>query len=183
MHNIKLITGILIVCICMHSCKKNNDAPITVSEYFPLTVGNFWKLEHTEKLEVTGTKTLNNKLYFVLKWYSDTTCYRVENDKIFVIDHSSNESVKFNLAANVNSTWNYDSYEVTLVSKTDSINIHEHKYYNCYHFYFNAPGVVDEEHSIWLAPGIGLIQESCGECMYPIRKLDTAKIGGQLKIY
>jgi hypothetical protein len=39
--------------------------------------------------------------------------------------------------------------------------------------------MVDEEHSIWLAPGIGFIQERCGECLHQIRKLDKARIGGQ----
>jgi hypothetical protein len=37
--------------------------------------------------------------------------------------------------------------------------------------------MVDDEHSIWLAPGIGFIQEVCGECQYPLRKLDKARIG------
>jgi hypothetical protein len=32
---------------------------------------------------------------------------------------------------------------------------------------------------LFIAATIGFIQEMCGECIYPIRKLEMANIGGQ----
>ena len=96
-----------------------------------------------------------------------------------MIESTENASIKFNFSANVNETWNYNSYDAKLVSKTDTIIINDKKIYNCFQFYYDVPIMVDEEYSIWLAPGIGFIQEQCGECLHQIRKLDNAKIGSQ----
>jgi hypothetical protein len=179
MKTLTILIAIVIISSLLQSCKKESGKIILTDDYLPLEVGNYWQLDYTDKEEIIGTKIINNKTYFILVSLNDTTYLRKENDKIFAIENMADESIKFDLSANVHDTWKYDLYNVTLVSKTDSITINNYKIYNCYQFYFDVPIMVDEEHSIWLAPGIGFIQESCGECLHQIRKLDKARIGGQ----
>ena len=98
----------------------------------------------------------------MLQILDDTAYYRIEDDNVFVIEHTDDAAIKFDLSAETNMTWMYNSYRVSLISKNDTININNHKITNCYHFYFDVPVMVDEEHCIWLAPEIGFIQEQCG---------------------
>jgi hypothetical protein len=167
------------ISIFIQSCKKEPAKIILTDDYLPLEVGNFWQLENTEKEEIIGTKIINNKTYFILAYQSDTTYYSSENNKIYVIENNKGKSLKFDLTARVHDTWKFNLYNVTLSSRTDSVIINNHKIYNCLRFYFDIPVYVDDEYSIWLAPGIGFIQEMCGECIYPLRKLNVAKIGDQ----
>jgi hypothetical protein len=179
MKSLIFIATVVGLSIFLQSCKKAPNNFLLTDDYLPLEVGNYWQLDFTEKEEIIGTKTINGKDYFMLKYQNDTTYYREDNNKIFTKENETDEAIKFDFLAKVHDTWKYGLYNVTLVSKTDSIIINNQKVYNCYHFYFDVPVMVDEEHSIWLAPGIGFIQEECGECLHQIRKLDKAKIGGQ----
>jgi hypothetical protein len=178
MKTLRIMVVLLNVTICLLSCDKKEEKATFTNVYLPLETGNYWQFDNTDKKEIIGTKIINGKTFYSLKYLSDTTYYRIENDKVFVIEHTGSAAVKFNLSANVNETWNFNSYIVKMVSKTDTITINNQKIINCCHFYFNIPVAVDDEHSIWLAPGIGFIQERCGECMYPVSKLNKARIGG-----
>lgn len=178
MRVLKLFIAVVSISISLQSCEKDEKAITLSSDYLPLEIGNYWQLDHSEKKEVVSKTILDGKDYYLLRYLNDTSYYRVENNKVYVIEHTDKESLKFNLSARVNATWNYHSQTVKLVSKTDTIVINNKKIANCYHFYFDNPIWVDDEHSIWLAPGIGFIQEQCGECPYPFRKLDKAKISG-----
>lgn len=173
----------VIACIIATSCNKKDDNVSLTNAYLPLETGNYWQLDYLDKTEVVGTKNMNNKVYYLLQYQNDTSYYRIENNKVYVIGNESNEAVKFNLSAKVNDTWNFYSYTVKLVSKTDTVTINNTKIKNCYQFYFDIPGMVDDEHSIWLAPGIGFVQQQCGECLHFIQKLDKAKIGNQVIDY
>ena len=183
MKTLRLFIVLICISIYLLSCDKEDKKVIVTNDYLPLEIGNYWKLEYTDKTEVVGIKEINDKSYYALIFRSDTSYYRIESDKIYVIeilDNESTESVKYDLTAEVNETWNFHVVTVTLISKTDSITINDTEITNCYQFYFDIPDMIDEEHSIWLAPGIGLIQEQCfGECLYLFNKLDKARIGGQ----
>ena len=158
---IKKLYFILAACsFASISCDKNEDIPLA-KDYLPLDAGNYWQLDYSSKTEV------------------DTSYYRIEDNKIIVKEGGRDEAVKFNLSAKVNDRWNYNSSKVVLSSKTDTIRIGNALITNCYNFYFDIPEFIDDEHSIWLAPGIGFIQEMCGECMHHVRKLDKARIGTQ----
>ena len=180
MRTIRLPIVLAYFSIYLLSCNKEDEKVTLTNDYLPLETGNYWQLDYTGKEEIVGTKLINNNTYYLLQFQNDTMYYRIENDKILVIEHVENESVKFDLTANVNDTWNYNSYLVKLTSKTDTITINNQKILNCYQFYFDVPVMADEEHSIWLAPGIGFIQEQCGECLHQIRKLAVARIDGQI---
>lgn len=174
-----LLITLSVITIFFQSCKKEPAKIILTDDYMPLEVGNFWQFDNSVKEEIIGTKIINNKTYFILAYQNDTAYYRSENNKIYVIENNMSESLKFDLTARVNDTWKYNSYNVTLSSRSDSVTINSHKIYNCLRFYFDIPVYVDDEYSIWLAPGIGFIQQVCGECIYPLRQLNAAKIGDQ----
>lgn len=108
---------------------------------------------------------------------------RNENNKIWVQEFDDPPGIKFDLNAKVNDTWKYNKWNVTLVSKTDTVILHNTFIADCYQFYLDIPVMVDDEHSIWLAPGIGFVQEICPEWAYPVLKLEKAKTGGKELIF
>jgi hypothetical protein len=178
MRTIKLFFAVVSAAVCLQSCSKDEKTTAPSADYLPLSIGNYWQMDYSEKKEVLNTRVIDNKTYYALRYLDDTTYYRVENNKIYAIEHTDKESLKFDLTAKVNGTWKYNAWTVKLVSKTDTLVINDKKIPDCYQFFFDYPEMVDDEHSIWLAPGIGFIKEQCGECLYPVRKLDKAKING-----
>ena len=162
------------------ACAKDESASVPMAgDYLPMQSGNYWEIEHTPKITITGTKVIDDKTYFEFIQTPDTTYYRNEDGKIYARHLTENESVKFDLTAKVKDTWTYntgDEWIVKMVSKTDTLLINHTKVPNCYHFFFDIPGAVDEEHSIWLAPGIGFIKLDCGFCPYPFLNLEKANI-------
>ena len=180
MKTLRLFIVLISVSIFLHSCDKEDEKVTLTDDYLPLEVGNYWQLDNLNKKEIVGTKLIDNKTYYLLTILNDTMYYRIENDQVFVIEQTEPPSIKFDLSAEVNDTWNFNPCIVKLISKTDTIIINNHKIINCYQFYFDIPDMIDEEHSTWLAPGIGFIQEQCfGECLHQFYKLDKARIGGQ----
>lgn len=182
MKTLKFVAVLAGFSLCLNACHKDEieDKELVLSdEYLPLQVGNYWQMENQGKQEITGTKEINNKMYYQLEGSSDTLYYRIDNDKVYVLNHEGQEGVKFDLSAELNETWTYNLYTVQLISKTDTVSINNKQIKNCYQFYFDIPIMADDEHAIWLAPGIGFIQTQCGECLNPILKLEMASIDGQ----
>jgi len=159
------------------SCTKEEASNVPVSgDYLPMQVQNNWEIEHTEKMTITGTKVFDNKTYFEFIQGTDTNYYRNENNKIYCRRSTEAESVKFDLTAGVDKSWQFGSWTVSLVSKTDTVLVNHTKIPNCYQFFFDIPMAADDEHSIWLAPGIGFIRIDCGFCPYPFLNLIKANI-------
>jgi hypothetical protein len=173
----------LIISFLAVSCMKEDSAFIPLTgDYLPMQINNYWDIEHSSRITITGTRVIENKTYFEFVQDSDTTYYRNENNKIFCRRLTHPESVLFDLTAHVDETWKYQpwnetmAWNITLVSTSDTVLINHTKIPNCYHFYFDIPGAADEEHGIWLAPGIGFIKKDCGFCPYPFLNLIKAKI-------
>jgi hypothetical protein len=176
---LRIFTQLLVVAILFMavSCKKDENTLVPdTGEYLPLQIDNYWLIDHYDQIDITGTQVLDNKTYFVLVQGTDTNYYRNVNNKIYVRRSDVSESVKFDLTADVNESWQFQGWIVTMASKTDTITINNTKIPNCYHFFFDIPMVVDDEHSIYLAPGIGFINMTCGFCPYPALKLVKANI-------
>lgn len=178
----KLCGFCMIICLVMSACKADNVSLEGLSNsYLPLATGNYWKLENMDKRTVTETRVFDQKTYYAITTPYDTSYVRNENDKIVEYDKGK-ISVRFDLTAGVNTTWQYRDYKVTLTSKTESIKIGRQNIKNCYRFYFDMPAMADEEYAIWLAPGIGFIQYEClGFCGGG--KMKLKEMGIDTKIY
>jgi hypothetical protein len=170
--------------IMLSACKKDSESTKLGSDYFPLSVGNNWQLEHCTLREVKGKATLEGKEYYSMIIGNDTTYYRESDNIVWVKNPATGESPYFKLSANVHDTWKFPSnaietaWNISLESKTDTITINGHMITNCYRFYFDIPLMVDEEHYVCLAPGLGYIEENCGFCAYPKLQLQHARIDG-----
>ncbi|RYU94698.1 hypothetical protein [Emticicia agri] len=148
--------------------------------YLPLAVGNYWKIDGVNTRTITETKVFDQKTYYAITSSYDTSYVRNENDKIIEY-YKGKTSVRFDLTAAVNATWQYRDYTVKLISKTESITIGGQTIQNCYRFYMDIPAMADDEHAIWLAPGIGFIQQECyGECIGGKNKLKEVKLDGKV---
>jgi hypothetical protein len=165
--------AILIIAL---SCSKEPNNVTSGCDYFPLQVQNSWEFEHSSKTTVTATRLLDGKNYYEFVTGTDTAYYRKENNKVYTRSTHENEALIFDLNARENQSWQYNSWRVTMSSKNDTIVINHAKIPNCYRFFFDIPGAVDDEHLVWLAPGIGFIRKSCGFCPYPIDNLSKARI-------
>ncbi len=57
---------VLTICLLfsMISCQKSGLSPKESEAYFPLQVGNYWKVNDTDYLEITGTKVIGGAKYF-----------------------------------------------------------------------------------------------------------------------
>lgn len=174
-----ILSGIAILLIV--SCKKDEKTTIPLSgDYLPMQVNNSWQFQNSQQITIAGTKIIDSKTYFIFVQGSDTSFYRNVANKIYVRKSSGSESVKFDLTANTGGKWEFQNgsttWLVTLSSKTDTITISNTRIPNCYRFFFDIPMAIDDEHDIFLAPGIGFIKMTCGECLYPSIYLDKANI-------
>ncbi|MBA4851939.1 hypothetical protein [Emticicia sp. BO119] len=171
----------IITCLVLNACK---DKVVPLGEltnaYLPLAVGNYWNLDTFGLREITETKVFDGKAYYAIMQSHDTSYVRNEGDKIIEY-YQGKTSVIFDLNADVNDTWQYRDYTVKLTSKTETIKIGGQEIKNCYRFYFDIPPMADDEHAIWLASGIGFIQQECyGACIGGKNKLKEMKLDGKV---
>lgn len=187
-----VLTGLLILASC---AKEKADLEpnflIDGKDYFPLQIGNYWKLSY-EIIKTTRTldieETVQETNYFRIISGRDTIYYRKTADgKIYEKSKISNEIIKFDLNAEVGHTWTYidyytDIWNATLMSKNDTIIVGTHTFTNCYKYGYDIPQSADEEHIIWLAPDLGIIQEHWYGG-FGTQKLTSVKINGVVTVF
>lgn len=169
------------------SCEKDNNERINLdSEYFPLQISNEWNFELAGKDRIVDITDLNGIKYYKFVNDSGTTSYyRKLEDRIYFKSslEESKEEIMFDLAADIDETWAFGPGYVTLNDRNATINIGATQIDSCLQFSFHNKDLIDYGSTIWLAPGIGLIQRTCQECFgssFETLKLETALINGQL---
>jgi hypothetical protein len=177
-------TALLALTSC-ESSESDNTNILNGEDYFPLHVGNYWKLSGMPERLVDITETIDNTTYYRIVSSWDTTYYRkTDAGKIFERTKTTGEILKFDLAADAGQTWTYESnnpkytWRATLLSKNETVELGQTTYKNCYRFYFDIPQMADDEHVIWLAPGIGFIEEYYSGGTAGRKALTKAKIDG-----
>ncbi|MGZ2371389.1 hypothetical protein ACXR6G_16540 [Ancylomarina sp. YFZ004] len=197
--NVHLMKNLLIFCLLLFafmSCDQDNEVSqkneidyAPVLNYFPLNIGNEWEFELRGKREVVQIQSLNGQAYFeMLNDYETSRFYRVKNDKVYVISQAltNKEEMIFDLAAEVNTSWNYGPGKVTLADREASVSIGDIVIDNCLMFNFHNDNLIDYGGTVWLAPGIGFIQETCQECFgeaYALMQLKSVVINGKKEAY
>jgi hypothetical protein len=164
----KKLSASFLVILALISCQKEPLTKIELnSDYFPLKVGNYWNYELDGKYLVKDSMQIDGKEYFeIINDYGTSSFYAIRDNKIYVKDLSinSNEEMKFDLTAQTNDTWTYGPGSVTLANRNATITLGNLQVDSCLQFNFYNNNLIDYGSSIWLAPGIGLIQRTCQEC-------------------
>lgn len=173
--------------LTMISCEKDDNLRIKLDkDYFPLQVGNQWNFVLAGKDSIVDITTIDgNDYYEFANDYGTTSYYRKKDGRIYVKSPSfeNKEEMKFDLAANVNATWKYGSGYVTLINRNATITIGDTQLDSCLQFNFHNKNLMDYGSTVWLAPGIGLIQQTCQECFgstFETLRLEKAMIDNQL---
>jgi hypothetical protein len=182
----KKLSALFLIIVALLSCQKDHLTKIEISsDYFPLKVGNYWNYELAGKYLVKDSQLVDGKEYFeIINDYGTSSFYVVRDNKIYVRDLSINskEEMKFDLTAGTNDTWTYGPGSVTLVNRNATITIGNLQVDSCLQFDFYNKNLIDYGSSIWLAPGIGLIQRTCQECFgsaFEIIKLNKVYINNK----
>jgi hypothetical protein len=184
MRKLLLINLVITVLI---SCKKEDNQRINLDkDYFPLQIGNLWNFELAGKDSIIALANVKGIDYYEFVNDYGTTYYcRKQDNRIYIKSFwtDSKEEMKFDLAANIGETWAFGAGYVTLVSRNATVTIGDTQIDSCLQFNFHNKDLIDYGSSIWLAPGIGFIQQTCQECFgsaFETIKLETAKINEQL---
>jgi len=183
----KKLLVISLIITTLVSCEKDDNQRINLKEnYFPLKIGNQWNFEIAGKDSIIDITKVNGIDYYEFVNDNGTTSYyRKQDNRIYVKSSSteSKEEMKFDLAANIDNTWAFGAGYVTLVSRSATIRIGDTQIDSCLQFNFHNKDLIDYGFSIWLAPGIGFIQQTCQECFgsaFETLKLEKAMINEQL---
>ncbi len=183
----KKLLVISLVITAMLSCEKDDNHRMNVDrDYFPLQIGNQWNFELAGKDSIIDITKINGVEYFeFVNDFGTTSYYRKQDDRIYVksLSKENMEEMKFDLAANIDETWKYGPGYVTLISRNATISIGDVLIDSCLQFNFLNNDLIDYGSTIWLAPGIGIIQRTCQECFgssFETLKLETARINNQL---
>ena len=176
-----LILSVLILI----SCQDDNEVDdfnylvaryslLNSSDYFPLQLGNYWEIDGRNVKSIDGEENLSGTNYYRMifdeKYGGKDAVYfrKTPDGKIYEKTRSGDEQLKFDLNAEVGSTWtfqlfgsDYPPHDVTLESKSDTVILHNYVFTDCYRFRFDILPMADDELTVYLAPGIGVLKESC----------------------
>ena len=176
--------------ILLISCSK--EASETNIDYFPLDIGNEWDYIKGNEVRTDAIVTLDNKEYYRFisstPDFKDTTYYRNEGNKIYETKDGSHEYLMFDLDPKEDETWELSfipnpqyKYIATLRNRIAVIETENFTFENCLEFFYDIPRWADDEFSIFLAKGIGLVHSRAG--ITPEPGLKRMVINGVETIY
>jgi hypothetical protein len=162
-----IILTLLIVFVA--SCNNNKSDitnPYEIDEslgYFPLKVENSWyyksEQSYEEKVKITSQYELNNNQYHIMSTlgehsYPDTV--RFENNIVWKI-FGDTEIVWFDFNLVDGEQYQYKTYNVR-VETGIIVQTYYGEFTNCIGFYFDVPGIADEEVGYVFAKGVGVVR-------------------------
>jgi len=175
-------SSVLVVLFCALSTRLTAQG-LDTTDYFPLRVGNTYTYYQSLPCPpdtvtsrygpwggnlVRDTTLINGRKYFItvvagFTVGSDTV--RVDSVGNMIVRRSGIEQVFYKFNAAVGDTWEYRveiggreyTYKVILQSRSDTVRVHTGTFANCLRFFFDVPGMIDEEFTNWLAPNVGLV--------------------------
>ena len=150
---------------------STHSSPNKDSSYFPLAINNEWNFSSNlfpRSERITDTLRINGKLYYGLstEGMEPYVLLRELDNKVFILDLSdSTEDMLYDFNAEVGENWSLSEkyvcsfgLDVTLVSKSDTVETPSGTFYNCFHFSHNPncadAGITDT----WFAKGVGKVR-------------------------
>ena len=171
------------ILITSNSCKKDNDERLLKlpvgQNIYPLEVGNYWEYGNTRD-QVDSIVNSNGFDYFMVvtfplnieksngRYFVDTAYYRNEGNKtlykhrlidedILLFDFSMAKGDEILIPYNFEPERN-DSEKIFLSEKYDTVRLNTTIVDSCYRFYYDVIQWVDEEHTIWVRPYLGIVK-------------------------
>lgn len=175
---------IILAAVIFCGCENDNDPQATEPDpsYFPLKVGNYWEyvpvLQNPDLLsievQIPSTATIGDYEYYLMvtkynytgfTQVGDSSYYRVDS-KGYVFErttHGSEEANRFRLAAADGETWTIYTPPlkdyVATTTDISTLNLNDIEIENCKSYYFDFPPMIDDEHTLILAPGLGIVKK------------------------
>ena len=169
--NDKLIFMILLFLCIVSGCNSPNDSNIDTEEFYPMKIGNHWEYMavNTSRMEeIFDTLRIDGKLFYGFTNESKQSEYwmRETNNMIYYLNLTdSTEFLLYDFTASIGDSWELPSgYEcsygrgVTLISKTDTIDAPNGRYYNCYHFIYKKVCRDAGMEDAWFVRGVGKVK-------------------------
>ena len=151
---------------------------LDTTDYFPLRVGNTYTYYQSlpcppdtvqQRIgpwtvhRIIDTTFIGGKKYFLSEGSGDMV--RVDSALNVIVWRSGVEQVYYRLNAGVGESWSYTEtagdqeyvYNVTMQSRTDTVRVHAGAFTRCLRIYFDIPGSIDDEYTVWLAPNVGTV--------------------------
>lgn len=135
------------------------------NNYFPLAIGAAWKIKSRPLREITDIDTINGKVYYLMESdsgpFSDSIYYHITKEgDVYDSLPRFPSGLLFNMQAAVGETYTWTGdWQVTLESKTDTVRLGHYSITDCYRFYIDHLPTADDEYRVYLAPGLGFVQE------------------------
>ena len=158
----------LLIPIILGSCEEENLPEVEITKgLFPMHVGDFWKYGVLPETTIEDSVFIDNQQYFQFSTDNRIIEYfRKEDDKIYRLrpGDQENEVLYYDFTRPEGDSWQFrtrddqPAWTVTLLSKTETFRKGDLVIENCHVFYFDMAGVIDEESTHWLAPGLGLVR-------------------------
>jgi len=193
----KLFTGKALVVLAqlgaLSACLKGQGLDTT--DYVPLRVGNTYtyyqslpcppdtvrqRIGPWTTHRIVDTTIIDGKKYFISEGSSDMV--RIDSMNNLIVRRSGVEQVYYRLNAGVGESWSYTTtagdrqyvYKVTMQSRTDTVRVHAGTFTKCLRIYFDIPGSIDDEYTVWLAPNVGTVFQ----CSWEPLELYEATLNG-----
>lgn len=179
----KLAALFCAVAILGLSCEDNKDQITANPEdlsYFPLEVGTRWEYEgigpssltSSSTFTIVSIETLGGKEYFGMEmvyrddergWSGRDTIFFRMDDRGYVYELASNnqERNRFRLGATDGYRWtmaSFDREDFTVSTSVTDVQLGAELLSDCKKFYYDIPGMADEEHYYILAKDLGIVE-------------------------
>jgi hypothetical protein len=168
---------------------------LDTTDYVPLRVGNTYtyyqslpcppdtvrsRIGPWTTHRIVDTTIIDGKKYFISEGSSDMV--RIDSLNNLIVRRSGVEQVHYRLNAGVGQSWSYTDTagdqeyvrNVTMQSRTDTVRVHAGTFTRCLRLYFDIPGSIDDEYTVWLAPHVGTVFQ----CSWEPLELYEAAVDG-----
>ncbi len=137
--------------------------PPSLSNYFPLQVGNWWTFSRSFTEKIIDTVRINDSLYFQFDQFRHfpNALLRMTWDNKLIVRDNNAEQVWVDFSANIGDSWKvttpFADWTVHLESKSDTVTVPAGTFTDCYRFWFQFHGA-DNDWVEWYAPGVGPVR-------------------------